>query len=148
MRVRWLLIAALALASLAVACDAAIPAASGIGPAASAFVGPRWTAIAIRGQAPVPGHEPAIQFTDGGVRGSGGCNGFSGGYRHDERTGAIAFDRLAMTAMGCLDPRVGQVEAAFSDVLVSADRVSLDADGRLHLTGPAGAIVLAKAVEG
>jgi heat shock protein HslJ len=147
MRVRWLLMAVL-VAALGVACDAASPAASGVGPAASAFIGPRWTAIAIRGQAPVPGHEPAIQFADGAVRGSAGCNGFSGGYRYDQRTGAIAFDRLAMTAMGCLDPRVGQVEAAFSDVLVAADRVSLDADGRLHLTGPAGEIVLAKSVEG
>ena len=154
MPVRLLLIASLVLAALvAASCDVGPPAASAgspgsLGPPAAAIEGPTWTAIAVGGQLPVPGHEPSIQLDAGRVRGSGGCNGFSGGYRYDAATGAIAFDGLAMTAMGCLDPRVGLVETAFSGILVGADRLALDADGRLHVTGPAGEIVLAKALEG
>jgi heat shock protein HslJ len=96
----------------------------------------------------VPGHEPSIQFAGARVRGSGGCNEFSGEYRYDEPTGAVAFDQLAMTAMGCLDGRVSAVETAFGSILAGADRLRLDADGRLHVTGPAGEIVLAKGLEG
>jgi heat shock protein HslJ len=151
MRVRLLLIASLVLlALLAAGCDVGAPAApaGSPGPPAAAIEGPTWTAIAVGGQLPVPGHEPSIQLDAGRVRGSGGCNGFSGGYRYDARTGRIAFDGLAMTAMGCLDPRVGPIETAFSGILAGADRLALDADGRLHVTGPAGEIVLAKALEG
>jgi heat shock protein HslJ len=151
MRVHRLLIPLLVLAALAAAgCDEGAPAGSAgsPGPPAAAVEGPTWTAIAIGGQPPVPGHEPSIQLVGGRVRGSGGCNGFSRGYRYDERTGTIAFDNLAMTAMGCLDPRVGPIETAFSGILAGADRLALDADGRLHVTGPAGEIVLAKALEG
>ena len=154
MPVRLLLIASLVLAALVAAgCDVGAPAASAgspgsLGPPAAAIEGPTWTAIAVGGQRPVPGHEPSIQLSAGRVRGSGGCNGFSGGYRYDAATGAIAFDGLAMTAMGCLDPRVGAVETAFSGILAGADRLTIDADGRLHVTGPAGEIVLAKALEG
>ncbi len=123
------------------------PASSGAGgPSASAFVGPNWTAITIRGQAPVPGSEPTIQFVGGNVNGSGGCNHFSGGFRYDEATGAVAFDQLAMTAMACVDQRVGAVETAFSGALAQANQLALDGDGRLHLAGPGGEIVLAKAV--
>jgi hypothetical protein len=43
---------------------------------------------------------------------------------------------------------VGPIETAFSGILAGADRLALDADGRLHVTGPAGEIVLAKALEG
>jgi heat shock protein HslJ len=149
MRVHRLVVAVLVLAGLAVAgCDAATPAPSGSTLPTSAFVGPDWGAIAIRGLAPVPGHEPRITFGPGSVRGTGGCNGFSGAYRYDAATGAIAFDQLAMTAMGCLQPGVGGVETAFSDALARADHLAMDADGRLHLTGAGGEVVLAKLLEG
>jgi heat shock protein HslJ len=147
MRVRLLIGLLFALAVVA-ACDPAASPPSGSGLPASAFVGPRWTAIAIGAQQPVPGHEPSIQFGSGRVQGNGGCNGFSGTFRYDEGTGAAAFDGLAMTAMGCLDPRIGIVETAFSNILSRADRIALDADGRLHLSGPAGEVVLAKDLEG
>ena len=146
-----ILIAFLVLAALTAAgCEEGAPAVSpgSPGPPAAAIEGPTWTAIAVGGQLPVPGHEPTIQLLAGRVRGSGGCNGFSGRYRYDAGTGAVAFDNLAMTAMGCLDPRIGTVESAFSGILAGADRLALDADGRLQLTGPAGEIVLAKALEG
>jgi putative lipoprotein len=154
MRARPIVIAYLVLAVLTAAgCDEGAPAGSAgspgsPGPPAAAIEGPTWTAIAVGGQLPVPGHEPSIQFGAGRVRGSGGCNGFSGAYRYDERTGAVAFDHLAMTAMGCLDGRVNAVETAFSGILAGANRLSLDPDGRLHVTGPSGEIVLAKALEG
>jgi len=151
MRAHRLLIVLLVVTALTAAgCDGGAPVGSGgsPGPPTAAIEGPLWTAIAVGGQPPVPGHEPSIQFGAGRVRGSGGCNGFSGAYRYDAATGTIAFDGLAMTAMGCLDPRVGPIETAFSGILAGADRLALDADGRLHVTGPAGEIVLAKALEG
>jgi heat shock protein HslJ len=89
-----------------------------------------------------------MTFTIDQVQGSGGCNRFGGGYRYDESSGRIAFDRLAMTAMGCVDEHRGALETVFFQAVGQADRLYLDADGRLHLTGPGGEVVLEKAAAG
>jgi heat shock protein HslJ len=142
------LLAALVILGVAVACDDAVVPSGSLGPAPDAFLNVGWSVVSIRGQAPVPDSEPSIAFSATHVKGSGGCNQFGGNYRYDPSTGAIAFDQLAMTAMGCLDQRVGSVETAFMQALTQADHLDLDADARLHLTGAGGEIVFAKMLEG
>jgi heat shock protein HslJ len=144
---RAALLAVLLFASLVAGCDAAMAPGSP-GPAPGAFVGPSWSAISVAGHAPVPGREPSVQFAGGQFRGSGGCNQLFGNYRYDQATGAIEFRNIGMTAIGCLDGQVSTIEATFTQALGQANRLDLDADGRLHLSGAAGEIVLAKAIEG
>ena len=62
--------------------------------------GPRWEAV----QDPVPGQREKayLQFANGFVSGSGGCNRISGSYHLDSvGAGAIVFSRLAGTKMMC-----------------------------------------------
>jgi heat shock protein HslJ len=145
-----LVLVTLVLGLLVAACDDAGPAppAGSPGPPAAAFVGPLWSTISVRGQPPVPGSEPTITFARERLQGTGGCNQLSGRYRYDEASGTIAFEDLAMTAMACVDNRTMAFESAFAQALTQATRVDRDADGRLHLSGPGGEIVLAATIEG
>ena len=62
--------------------------------------GPRWEAV----MDPVSGQreKPYLQFANGYVSGSGGCNRISGSYQLDSvGAGAIVFSRLAGTKMMC-----------------------------------------------
>ena len=43
--------------------------------------------------------------------------------------------------MAC-DDAVGRIEGAFTGALTAATTAAIDADGRLHLAGPGGEIVL------
>jgi heat shock protein HslJ len=96
--------------------------------------GTDWRAVAIGGDAPVPGREPTIAFSGGKVTGSGGCNGYGGAYRLDGDR--ITFSELGMTAMGCPGPEMA-VEARFSQLLSQVQRVVVAGD-RLTLVSPAG----------
>ncbi len=84
-----------------------------------------------------------MAFSADQVKGSGGCNSYSGLYRYDPSTGAIAFDRVAMTAMACLEHARAAVEMAFGTAMTAATSASIDPQGRLVLTGPGGEILLA-----
>jgi hypothetical protein len=57
-----------------------------------------------------------------------------------------------MTARACVEAPRNEFETRFSQALVQANLVSVDAEGRLTLGGPGGAIVLEvdpqRAVEG
>lgn len=62
--------------------------------------GPRWEAV----MDPVAGQreKPYLQFANGYVSGSGGCNRISGSYHLDSvGAGAIVFSRLAGTKVAC-----------------------------------------------
>ena len=108
------------------------------------LAGTSWRVVSIAGlQAPV-GSEPAIAFDATTAKGSGGCNTFSGTYRY-ERSGAISFGDLAMTAMACLEAPRNELEVAFLRTLGAVDSASVDARGLLVLSGPAGQILLADA---
>jgi heat shock protein HslJ len=144
------IVVAVVLTAWLVACDAA-PAPSGGGspaPSAAAFAGPPWSALSIRGLAVPPGLSVQVSFTADEIRGIGPCNSFGGHYRFDAASGRIAFDQMAATARGCVDENRTAVDAAFFEAISRADRVFLDPDARLHLTGPGGEVVLAKVVEG
>jgi heat shock protein HslJ len=142
-------LAAILLAAVLAACDAG-GSYPGEAPRASVapFAGPAWSALSIRGLAVPPDTPAQITFTADEVRGTGPCNSFGGHYRLDAASGRIAFDQMAATARGCVDENRTAIDVAFFQAISRADRVFLDPDGRLHLTGLAGEVVLAKMVEG
>ena len=106
---------------------------------ATSFAGTAWRVVSVAGLAPVAGREPTITFAADRVTGTTGCNQYFGGYTLGD--GAITFSAIGMTRMAC-DDAVGQTEAAFTAALTAATTASIDAEGRLHLAGPAGEIVL------
>jgi heat shock protein HslJ len=104
-----------------------------------------WRAASVAGLAPVAGSEPTATFAVADVSGSAGCNHWGAHYRYDGSTGRITFDGLGMTAMGCSNAALTQVETAFSSALGSATTVSIDPAGRLVMSGPADDIVMVPA---
>jgi heat shock protein HslJ len=102
-----------------------------------------WRAVAVNGRPPIPGSEPTMAFAAAEVKGSAGCNSYGGRYRYDPTTGLIEFRDMAMTAMACLEPGRGEIEALFTTALGQASSASIDPQGRLVLSGPGGEIVLA-----
>lgn len=102
-----------------------------------------WRAVSVAGLAPVAGSEPTAMFKVAEVTGSASCNQWGASYQYDASTGQITFGGLGMTAMGCANAALTQVETAFAHALVSVTTVSMDPAGRLVLSGPAGDIVMA-----
>lgn len=146
---RAVFVAIVLVATLA-ACDPAAPPPgdASAAPSPAAFAGPGWSALSIRGLAVPPGLPVQVSFTADEIRGIGPCNAFGGRYRFDAASGRIAFDQMAATARGCVDENRTAIDVAFFEAISRADRLFLDPDGRLHLTGPGGEVVLAKMVEG
>ena len=105
--------------------------------------GTAWRVVSVNGRPAVAGSEPTAIFAAGDVKGSGGCNSYGGRYAYEPSTGAIAFRDLAMTAMACLEPARNDFEMLFSQAITGAASASMDAQGRLVLSGPGGEIVFA-----
>ena len=141
-------IVALVLVAALAACDAADPAPPGGGSGPPTLQSTTWSVLTIAGRAPQPGVTLTISFAASTARGSGGCNQFGGSYQYESSSGRIAFKELGMTAMACVDNRTMAFESAFAQALTQATRLDRDADGRLHLSGPGGEIVLAAMIEG
>jgi heat shock protein HslJ len=94
----------------------------------------------------VPGQAtlPYLQFANGVVSGSGGCNRLSGGYQLDSMgAGAIVFTRLAGTKMLC-SPEIQAGETrmllvltgATSYLIKSNELVITGSNGSLKFLGP------------
>ncbi|MDL1910175.1 META domain-containing protein [Chloroflexi bacterium CFX6] len=83
----------------------------------------------------VPDVETSIEFKDGQMSGSVGCNGFGGEYKVDGDT--ITFDQIISTMMFCEGP-VGGQEAATLAVMHEAAKFTLDGD-TLTITSADGA---------
>jgi heat shock protein HslJ len=64
--------------------------------------GTKWKLLYIRKSTPLPDRDITIEFEDGQVRGSSGCNTYFGSYKL-KGTG-ISFSQLASTEMACMDP--------------------------------------------
>jgi heat shock protein HslJ len=126
------------------ACGADDPDPTPVDGHPATLAGTAWRVVSIVGQRPAAGTEPAIAFDATIAKGSGGCNTFSGTYRYD-RTGALAFGDLAMTAMACLEAPRNALETAFMRALGGVNLVSINALGLLVLSGSAGEILLADA---
>jgi len=108
----------------------------------STLNGTVWRAVTINGRQPVAGSEPTAVFGATNVNGSSGCNSYGGTYTYDPSTGTIAFKDVAMTLMLCAQPARNVVESLFTQAFNAAASASIDPQGRLVLSGPAGEIVL------
>ena len=64
--------------------------------------GTSWVLYAYRKSKPLPETTITAIFEDGQIRGSAGCNSFSGDY--SVRGGKITVGPMAITMMACLDP--------------------------------------------
>ena len=75
----------------------------------------------------VEGTHITAEFQDGEVRGTGGCNSYSGSYKIDGSQ--IKFDAIGWTAMACLDPEgVMEQETLVMDFFMNAERYELEED--------------------
>ena len=124
----WALTAGIAL----VGCSPAAPATPGLTLEQTA-----WRAVGIETLVPVGGSEPTISFASGRLRGSGGCNTYSGTYALTG--GSFDADSITATLRECED-RVSELERMFLRVLVSADTVTIDTEAGLVLAGPGGTV--------
>jgi heat shock protein HslJ len=100
-----------------------------------------WRVVSINGRPPVIGSEPTAAFTAAEVEGSAGCNTYGGSYAYDTSSGLLTFGNLAMTKMAC-DAARNEVETRFTQAIAQVTSASIDPEGRLVLSGPAGEIVL------
>ncbi|MEO8609492.1 MAG: META domain-containing protein [Chloroflexota bacterium] len=98
---------------------------------------------------PVDAQTPAVAgipvtatFSEQGVAGSGGCNGYSGPFQYN--AGAISFGALISTKMACEDPVMSQ-ETAFFNALSSASTYAI-IDGQLRITYDGGVLTFAGVV--
>ena len=135
---------------LVAACDSAAPPATPASPAPVTLDGTSWVVDSAAGRiAPAPrgpGAERAtLSFSVDRITGFSGCNGFGGSYRYDPTSGQFQVRELASTLVGCLDNAVGVFESSYTMALSSAVALTLDANGRLHLGGPAGEVILERA---
>ena len=101
------------------------------------LAGTAWSAVAVAGQPVVAASPPTATFDADTIRGTTGCNQYSGTYRY--AAGAIKVVELMSTAMGCMGA-IGTTEQRFSTALSAATTVSIDPDGRMILDGPGGSI--------
>ena len=134
------------LALVAAACSSApAPSQPVSDPQPTALAGTSWSVVDVAGRPPVGNSHPTVIFGTTEIRGSSGCNRYGGNYRYDPATGRIDLDEnLFMTEMACPDGR-DAFESAFMKVLTKATDASLDANGRLVLSGAGGQILLAAA---
>jgi heat shock protein HslJ len=97
----------------------------------TAIDGSDWRIVAIDGQAPLAGTQPALHFADGQVGGATGCNSFGGAYAI--AGGRLSIEHMSITAMGC-DQQVGSQEAAILKAVSDGAGISVAADS-LSITG-------------
>lgn len=89
------------------------------------LAGRYWTLVEINGQ-PVgeTTREAYLEFDNGQVSGSGGCNRLTGAYQLDQETSSIRFGAVASTRMAC--PSGMEVEQQLGAVLEQTDNYSLN----------------------
>jgi heat shock protein HslJ len=106
----------------------------------SDLVGTAWRAVSVDGQPPIEGSEGTIEFSEDRLYGTTGCNRYFGGYTLTGET--LSLTPVGMTMMACDGP-VGDLENVFVRVINAADRLTIDADGHLVVSGAGGALVFA-----
>lgn len=93
----------------------------------STLDGSGWELYAYRKTKPIVGTTITANFSDGEIRGTAGCNSYSGSYTTDGAK--IEFGELGWTAMACLDPPgVMEQETLVMDFLINAERFELEED--------------------
>ena len=101
------------------------------GKQADPLQGSTWELLAYRETKPIEGTFITAEFQDGQVRGTGGCNTYSGSYQIDGSQ--IKFEAFGWTAMACLDrDGVMEQETLVMDFFMNAERFELEED-RLYI---------------
>lgn len=90
--------------------------------------GTAWALTSIDDTSPLENTSVTIEFTDGKIGGSSGCNSYGGSYKLSGEK--FSTDSIAMTLMACMDSGVMEQESAFLDHLQNAQTYKL-ADGQL-----------------
>jgi heat shock protein HslJ len=98
---------------------------------ASQLAGQTWILTTYDDIQPIPDHQPTLQFEDGQVSGTTGCNHYGGSYQI--KGDAIRFEALYNTEMACLEPEgLMEQEESFMKLLGAANRFEL-VDGVLTI---------------
>lgn len=99
------------------------------------LAGTSWQLIAIDGAPVIEGSTASLQFADGTLSGSGGCNRFNGSYTLTDSTLTVA--PLVLTRMACIDDPVTRQESDYIGLLQAASSTQFS-DDTLTLTTPDG----------
>jgi heat shock protein HslJ len=90
-----------------------------------------WVLNTLNNNRPIDGTKLTIQFEDGQISGSAGCNSYGGSYQI--KGDAISFSPLFSTEMACMDPEaIMEQERTYLELLQSATRFEL-VDGVLTI---------------
>jgi heat shock protein HslJ len=93
--------------------------------------GTSWVLMAYRKSRPIPETTITATFEDGQVRGSAGCNSYSGSYQVSDNT--ITVDEIAITEMACLEPEgIMEQEMVFIEFIRDAQTFR-STDGQLQI---------------
>ena len=92
--------------------------------------GTSWTLMSLDNTLPLEGRKFTLEFAEGRIRGSSGCNSFSGTY---EIIGEkISTGPIAMTMMACAETGVMEQEQAYLEHLQDAKTFKLS-EGQLKI---------------
>lgn len=100
--------------------------------------GSAWELSSLHGKRLVEGVIVSIEFKDGQLGGSGGCNSYGGAYEVDGER--IRVKELVSTLMACANPSVTDQESAYLQSLGDAHRFEL-ADGQLQIYQSGGEVL-------
>ncbi|MCI5133991.1 MAG: META domain-containing protein [Candidatus Electrothrix sp. AW2] len=96
-----------------------------------------WIVKTLDGQPPLPGRPLTLNFENGRVFGSAGCNSYFGSYTEDAN-GKLQIGRVGTTRMLCHPNEIMTQEAQFSEMLEKVAGYCLTADGSLTLNDAKG----------
>lgn len=100
-----------------------------------------WTLVDLDGAQVVPNTGITLNFSNGGVGGNAGCNGYGSPYTVPVE-GVISMPEIVSTVMGCPEPPgVEEQEMAYLQTLYTVSGYRLS-DNRLELMNEAGTVVL------
>lgn len=99
-----------------------------------------WVLSEINGKPPIEGTLVTVEFSDGAITGTGGCNSYFGEYRL--ASGSLSIESLGMTEMYCMDPEgVSEQETVYLTAL-SVTEAAAVVNGQLVLTGLGGSTLV------
>jgi heat shock protein HslJ len=116
--------------TVAVALCLTLLGACGGGTSKDPLKGTSWALTAIDGTPPAEGSTLTVQFTDGQISGSSGCNSYGGLY--EVKGDSITTDSIVMTLMACVDSGVMEQEQTFLQYLQDAQTFKLS-EGQLQV---------------
>jgi len=90
----------------------------------------------------IAGHKPTIDFGEGDLSGSAGCNSYFGLYTYDTN-GSLEISGLGNTEMACPEPGVMEQEQVFLGMLRAAESYRV-VSGKLRIRGGGNLLVLAR----